>query len=237
MAGPKRLILFVEGEGDSRAVPVLVKQLLTEIQAWEHVSLDPKPLKVGNVAEVTRENGKKWLRHLHNARKRSNLGGILVVQDGDLAHIRGEKFCSFHFAARLANWSRAAGGGTLFSLASVFACMEYESWLLPSLDRLAGFPFPDGRPGIRPGTAPPEGNLEDAPRDAKGWLDKCIDAGYKPTRDQGLLTMLAINNLDLIRLRGLRSFQRLESALQQLVTAIRTGTHVATPEISPSPPN
>jgi hypothetical protein len=27
MAAPKRLVLFVEGEGDERAVPVLVKQL------------------------------------------------------------------------------------------------------------------------------------------------------------------------------------------------------------------
>ena len=34
---------------DADALPVLVKHLLTEAQAWEHLWLDPQPFLVGNV--------------------------------------------------------------------------------------------------------------------------------------------------------------------------------------------
>ncbi len=47
---------------------------------------------------------------------------------------------------------------------------------------LAGLELPDRRPGIKAGTPAPTGDLEVKPRDARGWLDKYIDAGYKPTR-------------------------------------------------------
>lgn len=235
MPAPKRLILFVEGAGDYFALPILVKHLLTEIEAWEHVFLDPKPFKVGNVAEITRNDGEPWVRYLHSARKRSNLGGILLVQDGDLSRIRGEAFCPPGFGLRLAEWARNAGGGSVFSVASVFACMEYESWLIACADYLAGISLPDGRPGIRSGTTIPTGDLEAMPRDAKGWLDGCMDAGYKNTRDQEPLTQLMVKHLDALRARNLRSFRRLETALQQLVEGIRTGNHVVTPALAPSP--
>ena len=234
MAGPKRLILFVEGEADARALPILVKHLLTELQAWEHVFLDPKPFLVGNVAEITRDDGKRWVRYLQDARRRGNLGGVLLVQDGDLKRMRGEDFCPWRFGTQLAAWSKEAGGGSLFSVASVFACMEYESWLIACADQLAGLPLPDGRPGIRVGTVAPGGNLEEAPRDAKGWLDDCMDGGYKNTRDQGPLTQLMLSHLHAVRERALRSFRRLETALHQLVQGIREGNHVATPGEPPA---
>src|ERR1700693_504775 len=128
MSPPKRLVLFVEGQADSSAVPVLVKHLLTEFNAWEHVFLDPKPFVVGNAAEITRDSGKRWVRYLQDARERQNLGGILLLQDRDLGRIRGEDFCAWRFGVRLAEWARSAGGGSLFSAAAVFACKEYESW-------------------------------------------------------------------------------------------------------------
>jgi hypothetical protein len=148
--------------------------------------------------------------------------------------VRKEPFCPVAFATRLAERARAAGAGTVFSLATVFACMEFESWMLACLDRLAGTPFPDGRSGIRPGTPAPEGDLERAPRDAKGWLDDHIDAGYKPTRDQEPLTRLMVNHLDAVRQRGSRSFRRLENALRLLVNAIRDNAHIVSPG-SPAP--
>lgn len=72
--------------------------------------------------------------------------------------------------------------------------------------------------------------------DVKGWLNRCIEAGYKPTRDQEALTRLMIEHLDVIRPRPLRSFRRLESALRQLVDALRSGKHVVTSR-SPSNPS
>jgi hypothetical protein len=232
MAAPKRLVLFVEGEGDRDAVPILVKKLLTDMNGWPHLFLDPDPFVVGNAADVTKDDGKEWLRVLNIARRRPNLGAILLLQDGDLARIRGESFCAARFGARLALWARAMGAGERFSLATVFVCQEYESWLLACLGRLAGLSLPDGRPGIPEGAVAPADNPEDSPRDAKGWLDDLIESGYKPTRDQALFTSLMVDHLDTVRQRGLRSFRRLENALAQLVNGVGSGNHVATPHSS-----
>ncbi|MBL8800273.1 MAG: DUF4276 family protein [Planctomycetia bacterium] len=233
MASPARLVLLVEGQGDRDAVPVLVKKLLTDLSAWQHLFLDPNPMVVGNIADLTCNEGRDWVRYLRIARARQNLGAVLVVQDGDIESIRKERFCSFRFAARLAQWSRDAGGGVQFSVASVFACSEFESWMLACADRLAGVQLPDGRAGIRLGTMPPDGNLETTPRDAKGWLNKRIDGGYKSTRDQQAFTTIMIDHLDAVRSRNLRGFSRLESAVSQIVEAIRNGRHIATPETQP----
>src|SRR5260370_2119272 len=130
MAAPKRVVLFVEGEGDRDAVPVLVKQLLTGIGAWQHLFLDDKPFVVGNVAELTKADGKEWVRYLHAGAKRPTLGAILLIQDGDLGRIRGEEFCAAGFAARFSECAKTAGAGIGFSVATVFACQEYESWTL-----------------------------------------------------------------------------------------------------------
>jgi hypothetical protein len=229
MPDPKRLVLFVEGPADSKAACVLVKKLLTDLNAWDCVFLDPAPFQVGNAAEVARDSGHGWLRLLHAAAKRRKLGAVLLLQDGDISRIQGETFCPRQFGERLAGWAKSAGGGTLFSVACVFACMEYESWLMACADQLAGLPLPDGRPGLRAGTLPFGGDLESAPRDAKGWLDAHMEEGYKNTRDQELLTQLMIHHLDTIRSRNMRSFRRLESAVVQLVAGIRSGNHVVTP--------
>src|SRR5437763_1743603 len=123
MASPQRLVLFVEGDGDREAVPILVKRLLTEMNAWSDVFLDVQPFVVGNVAKLTAQGG-------------------------------------------------------------------------------------------------------------KGWVGRHIEAGYKPTRDQRLVTELMVDHLDAVRARGMRSFQRLEKALSELVHAVRTGTPIVTPEAS-----
>lgn len=231
MAAPKRLVLLVEGEGDRAAVPILVKQLLTELDGWPHVFLDTDPFVVGNAADMTKDDGKEWLRILNIARRRPNLGGMLLLLDGDLGTIRKEPFCAARFAERLAGWATAMGAGRLFSLACVFACQEYESWILAGVEQLAGLALPDERSGISMGTLPLNLNLEREPRNAKGWLDTCLEAGYKPTRDQAPFTQLMVGCLDAIRARGMRSFRRLESALGQLVHGVRSNAHIVSPHI------
>ena len=54
-----------------------------------------------------------------------------------------------------------------------------------------------------------------------------MKTGYKPTRDQAELTRLV--DLNMIRQQGMRSFRRLESAVGDLVKAIRCGEHAVTP--------
>src|SRR5260370_20930912 len=208
MATRKKLVLFVEGEGDKAAAPVLVKRLLTDLNAWSHVSPDLTPLVVGNVADVTRSDCRDWLRWLEAARKRSDLGGVLLLLDGDITPIRKEPFCAAVFGRRLADKAREAGAGKVFSVATVFASMEYESWALACAHRLAGLPFLDGRAGLRAGTTPPEGNLEAAPRDAKKWLDPAIDAGFKAKRAHEPPTRPLVDPLDAVPARNMNSVPR-----------------------------
>ena len=234
MPDPKRLLLFVEGEGDVEAVPVLVNRLLHELNPWDCLFLDKEPFRVHGVENLTGpKTAENWTRFLSAASRRAKLGGVLLLLDGDretLPTVDGtvRPFCAKQVAQELAHGARAVGGGLKFSVAVVFARQEYESWLMAGVNSLAGKPLPEGRAGVRAGTTPPDGDLELAPRDAKRWLGRHMEAGYKPSLDQRGLTELV--DLASIRASRPRSFRRLENAISQLVRAIRTGSHMVSPE-------
>ncbi len=225
----KRLVLFVEGAGDKLAVPALVKRLLTDLDAWECLFLDPNPFVVGNVNQLAKNNYEKWLRWLGAAAKRGDIGAVLLVLDGDIRNIQGETFCAAQVARKLAEESAKARGGDLFSVAIVFACQEYESWLIAGVESLAGKTLKDGRPGVQSGTEPPDKDkdIELSPRDAKGWLGKVMEAGYNPVKDQAPLTEMV--DWELVRNRPMRSFRRLENAISQIVSAIRDESPLRSP--------
>jgi hypothetical protein len=222
--GRKKLVLFVEGSGEVDAAPVLVKRLLPS-DAWSSLILVPTPFRVKGWGYLLKEKGKKWIRLLKAATVAHRpLGGVLLLLDGD---IKGQAFCARNKAWELSKLAVDAGAGSLFSVATVFAVMEYETWLIAGVESLAGKPLPEGRRGVNQGVVAPTGNLEEAPRAAKSWLSGNMAMGYKPTEDQKVLTEMV--DLEAIRKRGLRSFRRMENALQQLVDAIRSGQHVVTP--------
>jgi len=159
-------------------------------------------------------------------RSPSNLGGVLLLLDGDIKEVANAPFCSATVGKSLSEAAREVGGASTFSVACVFARQEYESWLIAGIEHLAGKTLPNGC--TVPGNiTSPSDNLEENPRNAKGWLNKSIKGGYRPTRDQAALTQLL--DLQVIRKREMRSFQRLEAAVAELVEAIRTGRHVVTP--------
>ena len=223
----KRLVLFVEGEGDESAVPVIVRRVLRELDAWDCLFLDPRPFKVGEVNRLFKEDYHNWLRWLGAAAKRRDIGAILLVLDGDSRKVGGQEFCAAKVARKLALASARARGGELFSVATVFACQEFESWLIAGVESLAGERLKDGRVGVKAGTQPPETNLELSPRDAKRWLSRAMESGYSAAKDQAELT--AMVDLSLIRNRPMRSFVRLESALSTIVQAIQDDSHVVSP--------
>ncbi len=222
----KRIVLFVEGEGEAIAVPKLVARLLTEQNAWDAVVLDQHPFRVGQINKLVKDDHREWKRKLSATLKRTNVGGVLLLLDGDIRRVHNAPFCAANTAKSLAAIAASVGGGSNFSVASVFARQEFESWLIAGFTSFAGKTFPDGRTAPA-NVAVPAGDLEESPRDAKGWLNKVIDGGYKPTRDQATLTQWL--DPQLVRDRGIRSFQRLESAVSELVSAIRSGNHVVTP--------
>ena len=214
----KRIVLFVEGEGDRQAVPVLVNRILADTAAWDDVFVDTRPFRVGSVGKLVRDDCADRTRLLQAAaRTRSSLGGILLLLDGDIEVVGGVPFCAKRVAARLAQQARRAGAGSLFSVAVVFACREYESWLIAGVASLAG-------------KIPPAGDREWAPRDAKGWLSRAMPGGYRAARDQKCLTQLV--DLRAIRDRQMRSFQRLDSAIAELVDAVRDDAPISTPVLT-----
>lgn len=228
---PKRLVLFVAGRGDLVAAPVLVKRLITEYSAWDALFLDPHPFHTGDVCNLVTPKAiakANWERWLSAALKRGDLSAVLLLVDADLDEVsKGVPFCRGQCALDLSRRARTVGAGALFSVGSVLACKEYESWLIAGAASLAGRELPDGRPGVAPETVPPAGDLEVAPRDAKGWLSKHMSSGYKPTVHQAALTQMV--DITLIRQRRMRSFQRLETSLKALVEAVRTGRHIVAP--------
>jgi hypothetical protein len=224
----KRIVLFVEGEGESVAVPNLVRRLLSEKCAWDTVLLDDNPFRVGEVTRLLKNDCAEWKRKLAASLKRKQVGGVLLLLDGDLDRVGGTAFCAAAVARSLAKHSTSVGGGQLFSVAVVFARQEFESWLIAGFDRMQGKQLADGRLISNPkGIVVPQGDLEASPRNAKGWLSNAIEGGYKPTRDQSALTDLL--DFDAIRQRQMRSFRRLESALDEIVSAIRSKNHIASP--------
>jgi Domain of unknown function (DUF4276) len=222
----RRLILFVEGEGDTDAVPMLVRSLLTAKGEWYDVLLDDRPFRVGSVNKLVKNDFHDWKRFLGAALKRPNVSGVLLILDGDTEKIGGKHFCAATIAKDLARAAMVVGAGQRFSVAVVFAIKEYETWLIAGAASLAGQRLPDGRL-IKSNAKAPEGNLEAGPRDAKGWLNDIVAGGYKETRDQAALTKLV--DLDVIRARQLRSFRRMESAVSSLLEAIRCNKPVASP--------
>ncbi len=223
MAAPRRLVLCVEGDGDVAAAPILVKKLLTELQGWDCLFLDPAPIRIGGVTNLFGKKAANWCQKLLVAAKRGNLGGVLLLQDGDTAPLPGQPFCAKEVGASLTERARTTGAGTQFSVSCVFALQEYESWLIAGVESLAGKPLPDGRTGA----CAPAGDLESAPRNAKGWLSQQMENGYKETTHQEPLTDMV--DLTVVRQRNLRSFRRLESALRELIEAIRSGQHIVSP--------
>lgn len=226
----KRLVLLVEGEGDAAAAPILVKRLLHEYAAFDAVYPDPAPLRVGEYSKISKNGFSEWRRFLAAAAKRKDVGGCILLLDGDSkTKVDEQPFCAMRAARYLAAEARKVGGGSRFSVAIVFACMEFESWLIAGASSLVekSFSDSDGRKVILRAITDVPSDPECAPRDAKGWFRKMMETGYKPTRDQAELTSLV--DLNSIRNQEMRSFRRFESALRELVSAIRSGVHLVTP--------
>ncbi len=230
----KRLVILGEGQGDHEALPVLAKRLITEHDGWDAIYLDENVIRLGHVCSLMRAGSyDTWIRRLQYALKRPNTGAALVVLDGDAKYFppgTDQPFCAATVAAELASSAVVhLNAGDTFSLAVVFACQEYESWLVAGAESLAGRSLEDGRLALSANCLPPDGDLEVHHRDAKGWLKRQMAHGYSPTRDQAMLTRLV--DLDAIRQRGMRSFRRLDSALIQLCDAVRTNCHLASPKV------
>lgn len=188
---------IVEGQGDERALPLLLRRLIDEAQAWDVVVERPHRRRR---AELMKKDTLQ--KAIHVARLTEGCSSILVLFDAD-------DDCPKELAPRLEEWAREVAGATPCSV--VMANREYEAWFLASIESLRGICR------IRPDAiSHPE---PENPRGAKGHLKKRMElAGqrYSPVVDQVSLTA----KFDLvITYQRCRSFRKLVTAFGALLRA------------------
>lgn len=192
----RHLLVWVEGDGDQAAAPLLLRKLLNRTSRTDwHV---PQPIKVGELPKLRKvlprraaEVGIKARAHTCHA--------LLVLLDLDNAND-----CPVTEARALA--TELATYRLPVPVAVVLARREYEEWLVASLPSIASRTalLPDG---LRR-DYPPEGK-----RDVKGWLQAHMEVSYKPPTHQPEFTRF----LDPALAAECRSFRRLETALADLL--------------------
>lgn len=198
------LITIVEGHGEVKAVPVLIRRL-----AQECSSLDlriPRPIRCPR-SKIVRPDGVDE-RELARALELACLqlpsrehGAVLVLLDADDS-------CPKEVAERIEDLARRCRGDVAVGV--VLAKWEYEAWLIAAIESLRG------TRGIgEDASAPPDPEAE---HDAKGYLtDRMVgNRRYSPTADQAALT----ERFDLDQAAACRSFRKLRSETRRLLEQI-----------------
>lgn len=189
--------ILVEGEGDERAVPVLLRRLQQESGAF-NVMFD-RPLRKRRSDLVNEKSLRETVRLA--LRQERGCDGILILFDGD-------KDCPKSLAPRVHDWVQAQAPGIPSEI--VIAHREYEAWFLGSLESLRG------RRRILQGAVSP--SEPESIRGAKERLKANMVVGTKYVEpvDQPALTAL----FDLAAAhRSCRSFRRMVRAFGLLASA------------------
>ena len=191
-----RLLTIVEGDGDLKAVPILIRRLLQEVHERFDVQQLPAQ-KRGEWPRVRRDFERFYLS------ARLERAPILWVLDFDCDQ------CVDPSVERTWLQTEARRIDPTGTVDVVFMVKEFESiflWDEACLRR--AFPELQGDISL------PE-NPESV-RDAKGWISRTLPKGrsYKPTTDQARMTA----TIELDRLRSASpSMRRLEKSLLRLI--------------------
>jgi Domain of unknown function (DUF4276) len=161
MVKPPTIHISVEGDGDMKAAPVLLRRVAGEmsfVANWEAKRFARPLLKIDRAIDIARKFG---------------ADGLLVLGEGDV--VRTPSMCIPMAVAAAVRKLRQAD--LPFPSAVVVADQEFESWFLPCLGHLAGTLGLDS-------TSQPPPNL--TVRNAKGEISKRISGStiYKETVDQ-----------------------------------------------------
>lgn len=182
-----RIVAIVEGHGEVKALPILLRRIGEAQEPAEYVE----------VAQPIRVKRQKVLKsgELERAVKLASLqtspgDGILILLDADLD-------CPKELAPRILDRSRAAREDRRFRV--VLAKTEFEAWFLAAARSLAG------QRGLDEDLEPPPD--PEAIRDPKKWLSRKMprNRAYRETLDQPALAAI----LDLDAARTAPSFDKL----------------------------
>jgi hypothetical protein len=194
--------LVVEGHGDIKAAPVLMKRLSDFMLRGQKLAWGADAiLRVGSpfCGAKLKSNAKEIIQTTANKlRQRPDCSGCLFLFDD-------EDGCSKKDAQAIAVWIKECR--LPFPCAVVLAVKEYEACFLPSLSTLPGVKLK---------------NLDAAAymrRDPKAVLSDCMPKGkpYKEMRHQKLFSEKI--DFNLVEKANLRSFNRLKHAILELANA------------------
>ena len=211
----RSIIAIVEGRGEVKAAPGLIRRVLGERLDRYDISL-LSPIRANGGPDLV----KRFEVHLGHAID-ENADGILVLVDAD-------DECPVEGARSLVDRASALDLGV--PVAVVYAKGEYETWFISSLSESTGEGI-RSRLNIASSVNAPE-DVEGI-RGAKEWLKRQMprDQGYKETSDQESLTHHI--DMDLTYSRS-RSFRRLCHAVKELVRGIDESEAVVTPMLGGS---
>ncbi|MGO9567250.1 MAG: DUF4276 family protein [Desulfomonilaceae bacterium] len=157
-----RLVAIVEGQGDEKAVPILLKRILESMGVYT-VCPDYKPVRQRRHKIVKKD---ELERAIQLAMRRKNAGAILVLLDAD-------DDCPASLGPQLLERAKKA---SRLPVAVVLAKKEFEAWFLGCLESFRGFL------GV-----PADAEAPDDPEtvDGKGRLRSiCLGTKYSSTLHQ-----------------------------------------------------
>ncbi|MBW1936585.1 MAG: DUF4276 family protein [Candidatus Hodarchaeales archaeon] len=196
------IVPIVEGDGEVKAVPILLHRTLEYMQKWQ-IRISYPPINAHGIGNLLKEGGLE--KFLKLAIRRDYCYGIIVIIDADT-------YCARDVAMGLAK--RALNHNPHIPTAIVAAKYRYENWFLASIETIKEYHiFRKDMPIIyEPESIP----------DPIRWLEKHMDQrrAYRETMDQEELTKKI--NLDLALERS-RSFKRLFHATEELLNSISSG--------------
>ena len=212
MMGQLSIMAIVEGRGDEKAVPALLRRFLHERMSRYDIRT-PKAKFAGG-----RSGLESRFENFLNYAVKDGCNAILVVPDAD-------KDCPLELATNLS--ARAAKASLSVPVAVVCAKSEFETWFICTLSDTRGHSL-SGRLDVPMPVCVPD-NIEDI-RDAKGWLQRHMHRGhrYNPAIEQVDLTHHIVFEVVLVKSR---SFRRFSHAVEELVQALDAGVTTVTPHL------
>ncbi|MEI4270859.1 DUF4276 family protein [Klenkia sp. LSe6-5] len=183
---------IVEGHGEVKALPVLLRRMAAE-RGHAHIDVpNPWRLDRGRYASKLADTARAATKRVRTS------GGLLVVLDAD-------DDCPVSLAEELRSTMAAYVSHCPIEVA--VACREFEAWFLASLASLHR--HRDVVPGDE--VADP-----DAPRGAKELLERRMTSKYSPTLHQpAFAAMMDIR----VAVERSRSFRHLDTALSRLLSS------------------
>ncbi len=147
---------IVEGHGEVKTVPVLLRRLRDEARAY--------PIEINEPIRRHRSEffDEAQVRKAVRLALKQDCDAILLFFDGD-----GDEDCPKEQVPAILGWARAEAART--PCAAVMAYREYEAWFLASIESLRG------RRGIRPDAE--SHPHPERPTGAKGHLEQRMAAG------------------------------------------------------------